>query len=85
MLSGLVSDIVEDLPVDAYPGEEPAAVVLEMLTGTIRTALESADPADVVKATELIDEALSRTLEHLQLALGLSRRFHGEAGGRHYG
>jgi hypothetical protein len=37
MLGGLVSDLSAALPTDAYPGEEPRAVVIEMLCGTIGT------------------------------------------------
>jgi hypothetical protein len=55
MLSGLLGNLVDALPVDAYPGEEPAAVVFEMLCGTIATALDSVDLCDVDRATELID------------------------------
>jgi hypothetical protein len=87
MLCDLVSDLIESLPPDAYPGEEPGAVVIEMLSGTIATALGSADPREVRRATELIDQAAARTLEHLQLACALSRRMHGGGGdtGRTYG
>jgi hypothetical protein len=86
MLCDLASDLVESLPPDAYPGEEPAAVVIEMMCGTIRTALGSADPGEVRRATELIERAGTRTLEHLRLASALSRRIHGENGdGRAYG
>lgn len=87
MLSDLVWNLVEALPDDAYPGEEPAAVVLEMLCGTIATSLTSVDPRDVRRATELIDCARARALEHLELACDLSRRIHGDdAGvGRTYG
>jgi hypothetical protein len=87
MLTELVADLAEELPADAYPGETPAAVVLEMLCGTIGTALVSTDPNDVRRATELIQRALARTLEHLRLAYDLSGRIHGESGsiGRTYG
>ena len=78
MLSGIASELIEELPPEAYPGEEPAAVVVEMMCGTIATALASCNPADVRRATELIDQAASRTLEHLQLACDLSRRIHGD-------
>jgi hypothetical protein len=86
-LSELVSDLTAALPADHYPGEEPGAVVLEMLCGTIGTALVSADPRELERATELIDLAAARTLEHLRLARGLSRRMNdGEDGiGRAYG
>jgi len=87
MLSELVWNLVDALPADAYPGEEPAAVVIEMLCGTVASALASADPRDVRRATELIDLARSRALEHLRLAGDLSRRIHGDDGGvgRTYG
>jgi hypothetical protein len=81
MLSGLAADLVEALPPDAYPGEEPANVVIEMVVGTIRTALGGVDERELERATDLIAAACDRVLEHLQLALELSRRMHGEAGG----
>jgi hypothetical protein len=87
MLSGLVSDLADALPEGAYPGEEPAAVVAEMVCGSIATVLALLDPRDVRRATELIDMAGARTLEHLRLACDLSRRIHGDDGGvgRAYG
>jgi hypothetical protein len=87
LLSELASSLADALPVDAYPGEEPAAVVVEMLCGTVATALASVDPRDVRRATELIELARARTLEHLQLACAVSRRIQGGDGGvgRTYG
>jgi hypothetical protein len=78
MLSKLVCDLAESLPDDAYPGEEPTAVVIEMVAGSIRSAIGS-DPRLVRQATALIDQAVSRTIEHLQLALKLSKRTQGSA------
>jgi hypothetical protein len=86
MLSDLASDLIEALPEEAYPGEDPAAVVIEMMSGTIATALAYADPADLRRATELIDVAATRTIEHLRLARDLSRRTDGDGGtARTYG
>ena len=87
ILSELVGNLVDALPDDAYPGERPAAVVIEMLCGTIATALESVDPQDVERSTELIHLARARTLEHLKLTCELSDRIHGDDGsvGRSYG
>lgn len=87
MLSHLAADLVDALPDDAYPGEDSAAVVLEMLCGTIASALESADPCAVEQATELLELATERTVEHLRLALAMSQRMHGADGarGRTYG
>jgi hypothetical protein len=77
MLSGLAADLVEASPSDAYPREEPGAVVIEMVVGTIGTAFSSADQRDLQRATELIATACDRVLEHLQLALDVSRRMEG--------
>lgn len=87
MLSELASNLTDALPADAYPGEDPAAVVLEMICGTIATALDTADPRGLRHATELIELASARTREHLQLARAMSRRIHGSDGsqGRSYG
>jgi hypothetical protein len=76
-----------ELPKESYPGEEPWAVVLEMLSGTIGTALESAEPGDLQRATELIDLAATGVEEHLRLAFELSRRMHecGDDDPRTYG
>jgi hypothetical protein len=82
MLWEVAADLTEALPVEAYPGEEPAAVVLEMMCGTIATVLGGADPGEVQRATELIRQAGERTIEHLRLACELSRRMHGDDGGR---
>jgi hypothetical protein len=81
MLNGVLADLLEALPADAYPGEEPAAVVVEMLCGTIATALASVDPREVRHATELIDLSGDRVIEHLRLACALSRRIQGGDGG----
>jgi hypothetical protein len=79
MLSNLGADLVDSLPEDEYPGESPAAVVVEMVIGTIRTTLADADEDDLMRATELMACARDRVLEHLQLALALSRRMDGDA------
>lgn len=86
-LSDLASELVETLPDDAYPGEDSAVVVIEMLCGTIATVLASVEPREVRRATELIELARERTIEHLQLALEMSRRMNGGDGrpGRTYG
>jgi hypothetical protein len=83
MVAGLAADLVEMLPADAYPGEKPAAVVMEMITGSIRTALVETDPSDVQRAVELMREAADRVTEHLRLALALRRRMDGAAGTGH--
>lgn len=41
-LADVLGMLLEDLPEDAFPGEEPAEVLVEMLTGTLRPAAEAA-------------------------------------------
>jgi hypothetical protein len=82
ILAGLAADLIEGLPAEAYPGEEPAEVVMEMITGTIRTALVEADQNDLQRAVELMREAVDRVIEHLRLALELRRRMQGADGTR---
>jgi hypothetical protein len=74
MLSGLAADLVEVLPAEHYPAEEPGVVVIEMIAGTISTVLADTDEDEVARATQLIRVASDRVLEHLRLALELSRR-----------
>jgi hypothetical protein len=81
MLTGMAADLAEALPADAYPGEKPGQVVIEMIAGSIRTALIEADSGDVERAVELMQKAGDRVLEHLRLALELRRRM-ARAGGR---
>jgi hypothetical protein len=87
MLSGVIEDLADALPSDAYPGEEPADVVVEMVYGSIAIALRAVDPEELDTATRLVDLAGKQVLEHLQLACELSRRMHrGDRGsGRTYG
>jgi hypothetical protein len=76
-LMELMSGLSVELPKESYPGEEPWLVVFEMLSGTIGTAMDSVEPGDLNRATELIDLAASRVEEHLRLACALSRRMDG--------
>jgi hypothetical protein len=88
MLFGLASDLIEDVPPDAFPGEEPATVIIEMLVGTIRTAVGKADPSDLERAIELLGTACDRVLEHLRLAVELRMRMERSVEGgaeRNYG
>src|SRR5580658_9196356 len=67
MLTGVIRDLADALPSDAYPGGESADVVLEMVYGSTAIALRAVDPEDVQTATRLVDLAGKQVLEHLQL------------------
>ncbi|MGO9958581.1 MAG: hypothetical protein ACLP50_21890 [Solirubrobacteraceae bacterium] len=82
MVAGPAVELVETLPAEAYPAEKPAALVVEMLTGSICTALVEAGQSDAQRAVELMREAADRVIEHLGLGLSLRRRMEGADGTR---
>lgn len=63
-----------ELRPEDYPSELLLHVVFEMLCGTIETATESLDPADLSRATEIIDLAATRVEEHLRRAYAFAER-----------
>jgi hypothetical protein len=81
-LMELMSGLSVELPKEHYAGEDPWTGIFEMLCGTIETALQSAEPRDLQRATELIDLAASRVEEHLRLVCELSGRMHDADGDR---
>ena len=74
MLVDVLSCLLEDLPDDAFPGEDTGEVVLEMLTGTVGPAAEAAGGETVRGATALIGAVRDRTVADLQAALELKQR-----------
>ena len=83
MLFEFAADLTDALPEDAYPGEDTAEVVVRMMIGAIRTALGERDPQEFDRATELMEEACDRVLEHFRLAVALRQRM--KSDGRLYG
>jgi hypothetical protein len=76
LLTDLAADLAEALPESAYPGEEPGAVVLGMVSGSIRSVLRTADRQLVEAAATLMEMAIDRVEEHLRLGIELGRRMH---------
>jgi hypothetical protein len=73
-ITDLASSLVEILPDDAYPGEEPAEVIVQMLSGSLQPAVEAAGPEAVRQAMALLGAAYDRAVADLQTAAALSRR-----------
>ena len=73
MLADLLGALLEALPDDAFPGEEPAEVLLEMLTGTFRPAADAAGTRAVREATALLGALGDRALTDLRAAADAAR------------
>ena len=71
MLEGVLANLLEDLPDDAFPGEDNGVVLIEMLTGTIRPAATAAGARAVREATDLLYASGDLTLEGLKAAMAL--------------
>lgn len=69
----LLSTLIEELPEDAFPGEDKAAVVVEMVVGSCLPATESAGDAECRAATALIGAVWQRVMDDLRAAVALSR------------
>ncbi len=74
MLTDLLGNILDALPDDAFPGESPAEVLVDMLAGSIRPVADAAGPHAVLDATALLGAMADRTLIDLRAAAELARR-----------
>jgi hypothetical protein len=64
----LVTRLVDELPDGAFPGEDHAEVLLEMLTGTIRPTADAAGAETLRQATALLGAVSDRVLTDLRTA-----------------
>jgi hypothetical protein len=71
-LSGALISLLEDLPDDAFPGEDQAAVLVEMVAGSSRPAVEAAGETDCRIAIALIGAVRDRALDDLRTAARLA-------------
>jgi hypothetical protein len=72
-LSGAVASLLEDLPEEAFPGEDNAAVLIEMIAGSCRPAIEAAGERDCWAAVALMGAVRDRFLADLRAAAELAR------------
>jgi hypothetical protein len=73
VLTDLLSGLLEDLSEDAFGDEDSGEVLIEMLTGSVRPALDAAGPGAVREATMLLAAVRDRTLSDLRAALERAR------------
>jgi hypothetical protein len=73
-LTDLLASLLEDIPEDAFPGEDDGAVLMEMVVGSCRPALEAAGEQECIVATALIGAIRDRVFDDLRAAAELARR-----------
>jgi hypothetical protein len=71
-IGGAFVSLLESLPEDAFAGEDQAAVLIEMMAGSSRPAVEAAGAADCQTATALIGAVRDRILDDLRTAARLA-------------
>ena len=71
-LLDLVSSLIEELPVSAFPGEDNAEVLVEMVVGSSRPALEAIGESECRSATKLIETVWERVMADLRDAAALA-------------
>ena len=69
MLSRLVGALLDELPEDAFAGEDQVEVLFEMLIGTIAPVAGAAGIAQVQATTALLGAMSDRVLADLRAAL----------------
>ena len=72
MITGVLEDLLETLPDDAFPGENEAEVLLEMLAGTVHPAAEAAGDEIVCELIALLGAVGDRVMADLETVLELS-------------
>jgi hypothetical protein len=73
-LGAVLSSLLEEMPEDAFPGEDSAAVLLEMVVGSSRPAAEAAGEMQCWEASALIGAVRDRVLTDLRAAAEVARR-----------
>jgi hypothetical protein len=71
-LSSVISSLLDELPQEAFPGEDDSAVLIEMMAGSCRPAVEATGEAGCWAASALIGAIRDRVLDDLRAAAELA-------------
>jgi hypothetical protein len=77
-LEEIVEGLLEDLPEDAFPGEDPALVLLAMIVGSAHPAAVAAGSRETRTASALVGAIRERVLTDLHSAAALVLESDGE-------
>jgi hypothetical protein len=72
-LGDALSSLLEEMPEEAFPGEDNAAVLIEMVVGSGRPAVEAAGEAECWASAALVRSVRDRALDDLRAAVELAR------------
>ncbi|HEX3736750.1 MAG TPA: hypothetical protein VHV53_04340 [Solirubrobacterales bacterium] len=72
-LEDVMSALLDELPEGAFPGEDNARVLLEMVVGSVHPAAVAAGPRDCRIAVALVGAIRERVIADLRTAAELAR------------
>lgn len=72
-LGSIYAPLLADLPEDAFPGEDPGAVLIEMLAGSSLGAAKVVDEVDWESTTTLVKAVRESVLGDLRVAAQLAK------------
>lgn len=72
-LFDIATSLLDDLPEDAFPGEDPATVMVQMLTGSCRPTIDAVGEAGCQSAIELVGAIRANVRDDLRAAIQLAR------------
>lgn len=73
-LASIYAPLLADLPEDAFPGEDPGAVLIEMLAGSSLGAAQVIEEADWRSTTALVKAVRESVLGDLRAAAQLAEQ-----------
>jgi hypothetical protein len=72
-LEDVMASLLEELPEGAFPGEDNARVLLEMVVGSVHPAAVAAGTRDCRTATALVGAIRERVIDDLRTAAELAK------------
>jgi hypothetical protein len=73
LITGVLEDLLECLPEDAFPGESEGEVLLSMLHGTVHPAAVAAGEETVAELIALLGAVSDRVMTDLEIVADMVR------------
>jgi hypothetical protein len=72
-LEDVMASLLEDMPDESFPGEDNAAVLLEMVVGSCRPAVAAAGEPECWRTIALVASVRDRVIDDLRAAAELAK------------